>query len=47
MGNIEYISLNYGKTRNGEPLHLVRFKNGQGLLLTSQQLVKRGLATYK
>ena len=44
--NIQYISWNYGKNRNGEMLHLIRLTNGQGLLKTSQEMVKLGLATY-
>lgn len=45
--NIQYISWNYGRTRDGVKLHLIRLKNGQGLLRTDEEMVRLGLAEWK
>jgi hypothetical protein len=44
--NIAYISWCYGKNRDGNLLHLVRLKSGSGILFTSDEMVKLGLATW-
>jgi hypothetical protein len=51
MKNIAYISWNYGKSRgditNGPvTLHLIRLKDGRGLLKTDAEMVALGLATW-
>lgn len=44
--NIQYISWNYGIDRNKNTLHLIRLKNGQGLLKTSQEMIDLNLAEW-
>ncbi len=44
---VKYIVWNYGKSRQGDNLHLVRLINGQGLLLTDFEMVKNKLADWK
>lgn len=44
---IQYISWNYGRNRDKAMLHLIRLKNGQGLLKTDEEMVKLGLAKWR
>lgn len=43
---IKYISWNYGRTRTGILLHLVRYADESSKLLTSEQMVAAGLADW-
>jgi hypothetical protein len=41
---VKYVSLNY---KGGySPLHLIRLADGRGILLTTSETVKAGLATF-
>lgn len=44
---IQYISWNYGRDRNGNLLHLIRYKDGSGKLFTSSEMIQMGLAKGK
>lgn len=43
---IAYVKWNYGSTREGV-LHLVRLKNGKGVLRTTNEMVTLGLLKIK
>lgn len=43
---IKYITWDYG-TVNGNKIHLIRLTNGQGLIKTSEEMVRLGLAQWK
>jgi len=40
---IKYVSWYYGRLSNGEAVHLIRLKNGQGILWTTKQCRAKGL----
>jgi hypothetical protein len=43
---IRYISWNYGRTRTGFRLHLVRYADESAKLFTDEQMVAAGLADW-